>query len=819
VAEGEYDPHSFEEGWVETWAREGLYTTPNEVPSGQKRFVAEMFPYPSGDLHIGHVENYSIADVMARYSRMRGMSVLHPMGFDAFGLPAENAAISRGVHPREWTYSNIQQMRSSLERLGFSFDWSRQVVTCEPEYYKWNQWFFLQLFERGLAYRKKSFVNWCPVDRTVLAKEQLSTGVCWRCGSVPELRDLSQWYLKITDYSDRLLDDMDLLEWSDSVLARQRAWIGRQRGAEVRFPVRDAGGAAHEAVVFTTRPDTVWGATFLVLAPEHPLARALVAGTESDAALEAALSRARTKGEVGRVSGAGGVDAMQLPGTAVNPVNGEEIPVWIADYVLADYGTGAVMGVPAHDQRDLDFARANGLPVRVVVQPPDGELDGATMTEAYTGPGTMRDSGPLDGTPVDPETHAGVDDVAAWLDQQGFGKPVTTFRQRDWLISRQRYWGTPIPIIHCETCGEVAVPEDQLPVLLPDEMPSMADAGGDAVSPLAAVSEWVNVPCPKCGGPAKRDSDTLDTFFDSSWYFLRYCDPHNDTAMFDPKAVSMWCPVDNYFGGMDHAVMHLIYARFFVKVMMDMGMLDFPEPFLRLINQGWVTFAGKQMSKSSGHNISAADILARYGADAGRVFILFSGPPEADYDFPADGLDLVGRVSFSWLARVWRLLTFVTDEAPSAELESLTHVLIKDITSAVDRFSYNIAIAHFMEFSNRLAKLGAPVPIEVARTFLLLLAPFAPFMTEELWHRYGATGPIHRESWPVFDPAKIDIRSVTLVVMVDGKVRDHVEIDPAADEAAIRAIALENEKVRRYLDGREPARVVVKPPKLVNVVL
>jgi leucyl-tRNA synthetase len=818
VAEGDYDPHSFEEGWAAAWERDGIYTTPEDA-SGGKRFVMEMFPYPSGDLHIGHVENYSIADVLARFSRMRGLSVLHPMGFDAFGLPAENAAIRRGIHPREWTYSNIEQMRASLVRLGFSFDWSRQVVTCEPGYYRWNQWFFVKLFERGLAYRKKSFVNWCPVDKTVLAKEQLSTGVCWRCGSVPELRELPQWYLKITDYSDRLLDDMDLLQWPESVLARQRAWIGRQRGAEIRFDVRGENGATDEAVVFTTRPDTVWGATFLVLAPEHALARRLAAGTPAEQALEAVLSRARSKGEVGRVAATGGVDSLRLPGLAVNPVTRVEIPVLVADYVLADYGTGAVMGVPAHDQRDLDFARANGLPVRIVVQPPEGGLDADTMTEAYTGRGTMRDSGPLDGTAVDPETHAGVDDVAAWLAQQGLGRPVTTFRQRDWLISRQRYWGTPIPIIHCERCGEVAVPEDQLPVLLPDEMPSMATAGDDAVSPLATVTDWVNVPCPTCDGPARRDTDTLDTFFDSSWYFLRYCDPHDDRAMFDPEAVAAWCPVDNYFGGMDHAVMHLIYARFFVKVMMDMGMVGFPEPFLRLFNQGWVTFAGQQMSKSSGRGISAADILERYGADAGRVFILFSGPPEADYDFPADGLELVGRVSFSWLARIWRRLSWVTDDAPSPELESLTHALIRDITSAVDRFSYNTAIAHFMEFSNHLTKLDGPVPIDVARTFLTLLAPFAPFMTEELWHRYGEKESIHVESWPVFDPAKIDARSVTLVVMVDGKVRDHLEIDPSSDEEAIRALALGNEKVRRYLDGREPARVIVRAPKLVNVVL
>jgi leucyl-tRNA synthetase len=814
-----YDPRSFEPHWVDEWDQLGLYAAPEVVPEGERKlFVMDMFPYPSGDLHIGHVENYTIADVMARYSRMRGMDVLHPMGYDAFGLPAENAALKRGIHPREWTYSNIEQMRASFKRFGLSFDWSREVVTCEPDYYRWNQWLFLKFYERGLAYRKTSFVNWCPVDKTVLAKEQLSTGVCWRCGSVPEIRQLPQWFLKITAYSDRLLDDMDQLRWSESVLRRQRNWIGRQTGAEVGFGVRLPDGGAEEARVFTTRPDTGWGATFLALAPEHPLAARLVAGTDLEAGLLAFVDRARRKGEVDRVSGEGGLEGMRLPGVAVNPFDGREIPVWVADYVLVDYGTGAVMGVPAHDQRDLDFARQYGLPVEVVIEPKDGEApDPQALATAYTGAGTMVRSGPFDGTFVDPDTGAGIDEVIAWLEREGHGRRVTNYRQRDWLVSRQRYWGTPIPIVYCEGCGEVPVPYEDLPVLLPPEMPPAVD-DAEGLSPLAAVHEWVEVACPRCGGPARRDTDTLDTFFDSSWYFLRYCDPHADAAPFDTAKVDSWCPVDYYVGGTDHAVMHLIYARFFVKFLYDLGMLGFTEPFLTLFNQGWITFAGGQMSKSKGSPVTAANILETYGADTGRVFILFSSPPQADYDFPEDGLDLIGRVAFNWLARVWRILSRVGDEPATEELERAVHMTVRGVTEDLDEVGYNTAIAKLMELVNEFSKLGGPVPRTAAETFLKLLAPIAPFVTEELWHRLGHDGSIHAEAWPAWDESMVTGAPVTLVVQVNGKVRDRIEIPPTATEDEIRELALRSENVRRHLEGREPKRVVVRPPTLVNFV-
>src|SRR3989440_7008729 len=666
-----YDPQSFEERWIAVWEAECLHAAPEHPRPGNKRYVLEMFPYPSGDMHMGHVENYSIADAIAGEWRMKGHDILHPMGYDAFGLPAENAAIGRGVHPKEWTFANIERMRRSQMRLGFSYDWDRQIVSADPAYYRWNQWIFLKLLERGLAYRKTAPVNWCPVDKTVLANEQISGGVCWRCGAVPEVRDLAQWFLKITDYAERLLVDMDLLDWPDQVLVQQRNWIGRSVGAEVTFTVQPTRKELPpvDYPVFTTRPDTLWGATFFVLAPENPFCAELVSGTELERPFASFLEEVRRETEVERVSSDRVRKGMALPAVAVNPVNGERIPVWTADYVLSHYGTGAIMAVPAHDQRDFEFARTYDLEVRVVVEPEAGDLDADTMTEAYPGPGVLVHSGPFTGTvvfPEDPDAGKGIDDVIAWLEAEGKGRAAVNYRLRDWLVSRQRYWGTPIPIMYCPSCGEVPVRYEDLPVLLPEEADYTPT--DDALGPLAHASDRVRTTCPRCGGPAARETDTMDTFFDSSWYFLRFCDPHNETAPFDCAPVEEWCPVDQYIGGIEHAVMHLIYARFFTKAFQDMGMLSFPEPFLRLFNQGSISMGGKAMSKSLGNVVEASAAVERFGADATRLFILFCSPPGAAYDFPADGLEEIGRVAFSWLSRVWRLLSDVAPVPVEAEL-------------------------------------------------------------------------------------------------------------------------------------------------------
>jgi leucyl-tRNA synthetase len=849
-----YEPQGFEERWAADWESRALYAAPDragEAGGRPKRFVMEMFPYPSGDLHMGHVENYTIADAMARYWRMKGFEVMHPMGYDAFGLPAENAAIQRKVHPREWTHRNIEQMRSSFRRLGYSYDWDREVISCEPDYYRWNQWIFLKMYERGLAYRQTAPVYWCPVDKTVLANEQISTGVCWRCGTPPEVRDLTQWFLKITAYADRLLDEMEGLAWSDSVLNQQRHWIGRSRGAEVTFLLKvDVRETPIEAQVFTTRPDTLWGATFFVMAPEHPLAAEFVEGTEYEEAFRAFLEEVRLTREVDRVSSKGLRKGMALPAVAINPVNGREIPVWAADYVLMGYGTGAIMAVPAHDQRDFEFARQHGIPVEVVIQPESEELDGETMTEAYDGPGVMVNSGPFDGTVAVPETHQGrggsggvaapraeqpdsleaaipprsIDLVTAWLAEQKRGSAAIQYRQRDWLVSRQRYWGTPIPIIHCPDCGEVPVPYEDLPVLLPEgadytlSEPALSPSANPS-APLANVAEFVNVDCPRCGGAARRETDTLDTFFDSSWYFLRYCDPHNLEEPFAPEKVAGWCPIDQYVGGTEHAVMHLIYARFFTKVFQDLGLVDFAEPFSSLFNQGSITVAGEEMSKSRGNAIEAAEVVERFGADSARVFILFCSPPAAAYDFPRDGMEEIGRVAHSWLSKVWRVLQEVSGEAPPADLEKAVHRTIKAVTEDMDAYGYNTAIARMMELVNAFTRLPGPVPRASAEAFLKLLAPIAPFLTEELWHRYGNQGSIHLEEWPAYDEARAAAERVTMVVQVNGKVRDRLEVDAAIGEDAMKALALESEKVKAFLDGKQPQKIVAVPPRLVNVVI
>ena len=823
--QGDYEFRTIEDRHKQTWIDEGLWSAPALPDPARKRYLVTMFPYPSGDLHMGHVEIFSIQDAIARFYRMRGYDVLNPIGWDGFGLPAENAAIRRGIHPKTWTYENIAKHRSSMERLGMSFDWNRVFYTCEPSYFTWNQWFFLRFYERGLAYRKQAAAWWCPNDKTVLANEQVIAGRCERCGAEVIKRYPTQWFFKITDYADRLVDDLDLNEgWTERLKLLQRNWIGRSYGAEVDFAIE---GIDEPVTVFTTRPDTLWGATFFVMAPEHPLAAELVAGTEVEDRLTAFKDEVSRMSEIDRTSIERPKKGIPLDRYATNPVNGERIPIWVADYVLMEYGTGAIMAVPAHDQRDFEFARANDLEIRVVIQPEGGSLDPQTMTEAYPHEGVMVNSGEFDGTPATES----VTRVTEWLEAKGFGRAAVSFRLRDWLISRQRYWGTPIPIIHCPDCGEVPVPDEDLPVTLPDDVDF--NPTGEA-SPLATAEDWVNTTCPKCGGAARRETDTMDTFVDSSWYFLRYLDPHNDEAPFDPSLVNAWMPMDQYTGGITHAVMHLIYARFFQKVLMDMGMTEHPEPFPRLLNQGMVTMGGKAMSKSRGNIVEPVEAFDRYGADALRLYMLFSGPPEQDFDWPPEGAEAIGRVAFPWLQRVWRLCEEVrASENGSAgemsvvdvELRKSIHKTIKVVTRDYEAFSFNTAIARMQELVNEAHRYrGAgngnrSILVELVEALLKMLAPIAPFIAEEQWQRYGNEGSIHVTSWPDFDEELAAENEVTMVVQVNGKLRDTIEVPVSITEDEMRERALGSPKVRRYLDGKEPSKVIIKPPRLVSLVV
>ncbi|HVL80268.1 MAG TPA: leucine--tRNA ligase [Actinomycetota bacterium] len=812
-----YDFAAIQEKWKARWESDRAWSAPR-LPAGEKRYVLEMFPYPSGDMHMGHVENFTIGDVIARYWTKRGYDVLHPFGFDAFGLPAENAAIKRGTPPREWTYANIERFTASCKTLAFAYDWDRSFATCDPSYYRWNQWLFLKLFERGLAYRAEAKVNWCPSCRTVLANEQLSEGVCWRCGSTPQVRDLEQWFFRTTAYAQRLLDDMDQLSWTDAVLTMQRNWIGRSDGAVVNFTIAQTGDTVP---IFTTRPDTLYGATFFVFAPEHPIAHTLAMRAGKIANYEAFVEEVRRQSDIDRMAMTSQRRAFDLEATAVNPLNGEEIPVFASDYVLMGYGTGAIMAVPAHDQRDFEFARQYGIPIRVVVQPEDAEvLDPDTMEEAYEGQGHLVNSGPFDGNP----SYEAKRLIGLHLKNHTLGYPDTQYRLRDWLVSRQRYWGTPFPIVHCPSCGVVPVPEEQLPVELPEVVDYQPT--GDAVSPLATATDWVKVDCPTCGGEARRETDTMDTFVDSSWYFLRFCDARNDAAPFDPETVNAWMPVEQYTGGTDHAVMHLIYARFITKFLNDIGLVDATEPFMRLLNQGWITKGGKAMSKSLGNVVEPAEVIEPYGADTLRLHMMFIGPPEAPYDWPEEGAQAcIG--SFRFLERVWRLvvenaaeLSGAGEPSGSSELRKLIHRKLAVITDDYDRYSFNTAVARLMELQAALTKAVGTAPAAEVRegvdVLLHGLAPFCPYVTEELWERLGGTGSIHKAAWPEVDRDLARVERVTMVVQVDSKVRDRIEVDAGIGEQDAVALALASENVRRHLPG-EPAKVIARPPRLVNL--
>ena len=817
-----YDPHALEAKWSAVWESLQPFTVGMEDDGRPRKYVLDMFPYPSGDLHMGHAEVYALGDVVARYWRLRGYQVLHPIGWDSFGLPAENAAIKRGVDPREWTYQNIAQQKASMKRYAASFDWSRVLHTSDPEYYKWNQWLFLKMYEKGLAYRKDSWVNWDPVDQTVLANEQvLPDGTSDRSGAVVVKKKLTQWYFKITDYADRLLDDLDQLEghWPAKVLTMQRNWIGRSEGAEVHFRVE---GREAPITIFTTRPDTLFGATFMVVAPDSDLAQELVEGSHDEvkASFAEYLEQTQKATEIERQDAGRTKTGVFLDRYAINPVNQERLPIWAADYVLADYGTGAIMAVPAHDQRDLDFARAFDLPVRVVVETPlvEGESnDPASSGVALPGDGVMVNSGPLDGL-----TKAqAIREIVTLLEKEGAGRGATTFRLRDWLISRQRYWGTPIPIVYDEDGTEIPVPEEMLPVALPPG--DGVDLKPKGSSPLGAIPDWVNQTLE--GKPVRRDTDTMDTFVDSSWYFLRFLSPHDDTQAFDPEQVKRWAPVDQYVGGVEHAILHLLYARFITKVLYDLGYVHFTEPFSSLLNQGMVILDGAKMSKSKGNLVYFSEELDAYGVDAVRLTMAFAGPPEDDIDWR--DVSPVGSQKF--LARAWRLSGEVSS-APGVDpaegdpgLRRHVHRFLADVPGLIESFKFNVAVARAMELVNHTRKAidqgpgaGDPAVREATEVIALALSMFAPHTAEDMWQRLGHEPSVALALLPEADPSLLVEDSVVAIVQVDGKVRDRLTVSPSIEESELEKLARESEAIKRVLEGREVLSVVVRAPKVVS---
>ncbi|GIU94581.1 MAG: leucine--tRNA ligase [Gaiellaceae bacterium] len=803
-----YDPQAIEAKWQEVWAQERAFEVPNPSPEERERsaksYVLEMLPYPSGTLHMGHMLVYTIGDVVTHFRRRNGMRVLHPQGFDSFGLPAENAAIKEGAHPRLTTERNIAHIRRSMRRIGWAIDWSRELSTHEPSYYRWQQWQFLRFYERGLAYRKGAPVKWCPVDQTVLANEQVHDGRCERCGAEVVSRVMEQWFFRITDYAQALLDDLETVDWPESIKARQRNWIGRSEGAEILFRIEEWN---EDVAVFTTRPDTLYGATFFVLAPEHELVRRI-----DSEEVQTYVQRAAAKKTEERAT------AVEKTGVftglhAVNPVNGERLPVYVADYVLADYGTGAIMAVPAHDQRDFDFARAFGLPVRQVVRPRAGAVDEGAAYLEHGEDAVLVGSGEFDGLPASEGGRRIVEKLAA----EGRGRFAVNYRLRDWGFSRQRYWGCPIPIVYCGACGIVPVPEDELPVVLPE----IEDYKPKGRPPLAQVEEWVNVSCPTCGGPAQRETETMDTFVDSSWYFLRYCDARNDHAPFDREAVDYWNPVDLYIGGVDHATMHMIYARFWVKVLNDMGLVGFREPFARFFSNGWVTLGKSKMSKRAGNIVGPDDFVERYGADACRLNILFLGPADEDMEWTETSVEAMER----FLRRLWRIVNEVAERAPQGPpaggpLARKAHWAIAKATDDIGRrFAFNTAIAAVMELVNELSHDRAgPDSRLAAETAVSLLQPYAPHVTEELWSRLGHER-LWETPWPVADPALLERETVEVVVQVNGRIRDRLHVAPGTSEDELVALARASARVQAYLDGGEPRRVVVVPDKLVNFVV
>ncbi len=807
-----YEPAQIEEKWQRVWADARAFNVPNPEPGAakdaSKTYVLEMLPYPSGELHMGHVRNYMLGEVVTHFRRRHGFTVLRPMGFDSFGLNAENAAIREGGHPRVVTERNIATIRRQMQRLGWAIDWDRALATHEPEYYRWTQWLFLRFFERGLAYRKEAPVKWCPNDQTVLANEQVIDGRCERCGAEVEAKSLTQWFFRTTDYADALLDEMDQLEsWPERVLTMQRNWIGRSEGAEVEFRVE---GSDHTLPVFTTRPDTLFGATVFVLAPEHPLLEELVAGSEQEAAVRDYVRRTAARSAVEREDKE--KDGVFTGRFVVNPTNGERIPIWVADYVLMDYGTGAIMAVPAHDARDFAFAERYGLPVQTVVVPAEGEGEAEGAFSAHTENERLVNSGDFSGLPAPEGKRA----IVAWLEEQGLGHAKIGYRLRDWLLSRQRYWGCPIPIVHCESCGTVPVPDDRLPVLLPE----VEDYLPKGRSPLAAAEDWVSVDCPQCGGPARRETDTMDTFVDSSWYFLRYADAQNDQAPFDRGLVDYWLPVNQYIGGVEHAILHLLYARFFTKVMNDIGLLGFREPFSRLFTQGMVYYRGAKMSKSKGNVVDPDEYTARYGADAVRLYLPFLGPVDQDAEWQDNGFE--GMVRF--LNKLWRVTleqaALPVREPGDGPLVRKAHATIAKVSDDIGRrFVMNTPIAAVMELVNEIGRSeGDPGARFAAETAVSLIQPYAPHIAEELWQRLGHER-LWEHPWPTADPALLEHETFELVVQVNGKVRDRFEVPADAPEEELVERAKASAKVSVHLDGKEIRKTIVVPKKLVNLVV
>ena len=824
-----YDFTEIEKKWQKEWDNKHLYQT--EENSGRdKYYVLEMFPYPSGNLHMGHVRVYSIGDVIARYRRMNNCDVLHPMGWDAFGLPAENAAIEHGnIHPKDWTWDNIDNMRNQLKGLGISYDWDKEVTTASPDYYKWTQWFFLQMYNKDLAYKSESAVNWCPSCETVLANEQVVNDACERCDTEVVKKELEQWFFKITDYADQLLEDHELLEWPERVKLMQKNWIGRSEGMNIEFPIADMD---EKLDVFTTRPDTIFGATYMVLAPGHPLVDNLISGNKKEEEIKEFIEEVEKQGEEERTSPDSEKKGIFTGAYAVNPMTEEQIPIMIANYVLMDYGSGAIMAVPAHDQRDYDFACKYDLPIKAVIQPEDRDnnLTADELEEAYTEDGVVINSGKYNGLTVDDAFEKMADD----MEEKGIGCRETNYKLRDWLISRQRYWGTPIPIVYCDKCGVVPVPEKDLPV----ELPYDVEFSHTGESPLTRVEEFVNTTCPECGGEAKRETDTMDTFVDSSWYFLRYIDSNNKKLPFSKEKADKWFPVDQYIGGIEHAILHLLYARFFTKVLYDMDMVNDVEPFNNLLPQGMVLMDGAKMSKSKGNVVDPKEILKEYGADVARLFILFAAPPQKDLEWNEDGVEGAER----FLNRVWRLVSDNFDKINNASPESInpdefskkekevyrkTHETVKDVTEDVgERMSFNTAISRIMELTNTLYQylndnenMDTALFRDSVNKMLLLLAPFAPHMTEELWDKLGYEESIHVQNWPQYREEALKKEEITIVVQINGKVRDKIQVSPDVEEEKLKERVYELEQVKKYTEGKEIVKTIVVPQKLINLVV
>lgn len=818
-----YCPQAIEKKWQKIWDETNAYQIKND-PTKPKYYVLEMFPYPSGNLHMGHVRNYSIGDVIARYKTMNGFNVLHPMGFDAFGMPAENAAIKHGVRPSDWTEDNMANMTRQQKEMGLSYDWDRKVATCHEDYYKWTQWLFELFYKKGLAYKKKASANWCETCHTVLANEQVIDGKCWRCDSDVVKKDLEQWFLKITDYADVLLKDLDKLKgWPNRVKIMQDNWIGRSEGAQFSFDVPEYG---EKIPVYTTRPDTVFGVSYVVLAAEHPLVKKFIKGKENEQEILKFIEEVHNMNEIERTSSESEKKGMFTGVYAVNPFNGEKVPVWVTNYVLYEYGTGAVMGVPTHDERDFMFAKKYNLPMKIVIQNKDNSLTLETMENAYTDDGVLVNSGQFTGM----NNRKAITAMIDWLEENKLGERHVNYRLRDWLISRQRYWGAPIPVIYCPHCGEVLVPEEDLPVKLPRDV--KFETG--ATSPLAQSEEFVNCTCPKCGGPAKRETDTMDTFICSSWYYMRYADPHNDKMPFSKEAVDYWLPVDQYIGGIEHAILHLLYSRFFTKVLKDAGLVKFDEPFTNLLTQGMVIKDGSKMSKSKGNVVSPEEIIKKYGADTARIFILFAAPPERDLEWSDQGVEGAWR----FIQRVWRIVlsyaekvkenqpldknTLTKDEK---ELFRILNVTIQKVTEDIGtRGTFNTAISSIMELVNAFyafkdGGLNTGLAREVVINLIKLLAPFAPHVTEELWQKIGQTGSVHHTTWPTFDLEATVADEIEVVVQINGKVRSKIMIASSATREAQQEKALADEKIKGLIEGKTVVKVISVPQKLVNIVV